>query len=330
MLTRTPIIVTHLGNPTYLRYCLEQAKRVNPENPIYLIGDSSNHQLCATHFDIESPSSPLLDDISLFRSIYKHNSHLRPRFESFCIERWFLVRNLMRHLKLNKCCAIDSDVLLFCHIDTEAKELEEYSMTFCEWDKHKLLPHFNLIQNASSLEAFCDFVIDTYSRPNLLRKIINNNTTKAGSWVCDMTLFKHWSAEYTQSKVAIFDNLDSNYQLFDPRISSTRYFKSSEFNFYLIKKWKKLRFRNGLALVQRKDNGNWQSMKIVHYHGIYKVLMKGHFNAKEDNANSFILVLRAKLMYELKRIADQVKHISKMKSLFNKSHLTNLRFLDSR
>ena len=190
--------------------------------------------------------------------------------------------------------------------------MQEYAMTFCEWDTHKLLPHFNLIQNSSSLESFCSFVIDVYSKPKLLQSIINANASQKGRpWMCDMTLFKHWCLEHTLFKVAVLDNFNSNYLAYDPRISSTKYFEPSRFSLGLIKEWKKLRFSNGLALAKRKDNGSWQSMKLVHYHGIYKVLMKGHFNAVEDNLNSFIIVLRAKLMYELKRIAGQIRRKAK-------------------
>lgn len=307
-----PIVITHLGCPAYLTHCLNRAKQANPQNPIYLVGDSSNHRLNSKHFDIYSPKSPLLEDVYQFRSIYKHNSHLKPSFESFCIERWFLVRNLMRYLKLNQCCAIDSDVLLFCRIDDEAQALKKYSMTFCEWDQEKLLPHFNLISNLYALESFCEFILETYSDPDRLQPIISSNQNSKGrSWVSDMTLFKSWSTANTQFKVAILDNLGSSFRAYDPKISSTAYFAPSPFNLRLLSEWKKLRFRDGQAQAQNKDDGSWQTMKLVHYHGIYKTLMNRHSQFKEDSFATFFKVLFAKSRYEYKRLIAQLRSVAK-------------------
>lgn len=321
---RTPIIVTHLGNPSYLINCIDQAKITNPKNPIILIGDQSNRQPGVQHFDIYAPNSPILEDVCKFRNIYKHNSHLRPKFESFCIERWFLVRNVMRHLKLKQCCAIDSDVLLFCRIDDEAKTLQEYSMTFCEWDQEKLLPHFNLIQNLCALESFCEFVLYTYHKSSHLQNIISlNQNPKGYSWVSDMSLFRSWSTTNTRFKVAIFDNLDKSFRAYDPRISSTTYFVPSQFNLGLLSEWKKLRFRDGCAQAQYKCDHSWQTMKAVHYHGIYKALMNRHSHYREDNFEAFFKVLFAKFCYELKRIVVQLQARLNHQKIIRRTNLGN-------
>ena len=284
-----------------MKACIKKAKQHNKNSKIILIGDSSNSDLAKIHYNIDCESSPLLKDIAAFKKLYTHRSGLSSSFERFCIERWILVRNLMTHLDLEACCAIDSDVLFFSGVQEFLDEVPGFAMSFGRWDQKMFLPHFNLIQDRNALESFCLFAIEVYKNKSLLKKISAESSADGGrTWICDMLLFWKWSQENPHYKLAIYDKQPSGHSYFDLSIGRTEGFAHSRFHLGVVKKWKKISFQHGHAFAE-DASAHTVKMKFIHYHGIFKVLMGRHARGKKDTFTCFLLVLKAKLIYELLR-----------------------------
>ena len=296
-----PIVIVHRGRQDYLKACISKAKQCNSNSEIFLIGDTSNRDFSKNHYDIDCVHSPILKDIRAFRKTYVHSSGLCSSFEKFCIERWLLIRNLMLHLDLDTCCAIDSDVLFYSGVEEVREEISGCAMSFGRWNQNMLFPHFNLIQSRNALESFCLFTLELYKNKSKLEKLVAENSVHGGrAWICDMLLFWKWSHENPHFKLAIFEELPSKISYFDNSIGRTEGFTHSPFNLGITKKWKKLSFQDGRALVHSATN-NPLKAKFIHYHGIFKCLMTRHSHGQEDTLACFFIVLKAKLIYELFR-----------------------------
>lgn len=289
-----PIFITHRGNQKYLKTCIKQASKFNSE--VWLIGDSSNAGLTKNHINIDSGFSDISTDIEEFRSKYVHFSNQGKEFEKFCIERWIWIRNIMKHAKVNKCCAIDSDVLIFSRIDEIQAVMPGFSMSFGRWDANKLCPHFNLIQNYESLDSFCRFILHIFSNPSLLEELKGVlGGPKKRPWICDMSLFFAWSQRNTQYKIAVFEELGIRHLGLDTSISRVESFKPSRWSLRITKPWKKLSFSNDQVWAYTKNNAPIK-MHFIHYHGNFKGFMEMHARGTSNQLACLLLLLRKKLI----------------------------------
>ncbi len=87
-----PIFFVHKSNSSYLKYALKQARKFNPDSPIYLLGDETNNKYpFVTHFNI-SDYSQSADE---FRNVYRHLTSGTIDYELFTFLRWFYVRDFV-------------------------------------------------------------------------------------------------------------------------------------------------------------------------------------------------------------------------------------------
>lgn len=245
---------------------------------------------------MDSAPANLSADIKEFRAKYVHLSNQSKKFERFCIERWIWIRNVMKYTKTSRCCAIDSDVLIFSRIDEIQSQLIEFSMSFGRWDEKKLCPHFNLIQNYESLDSFCRYILHIFSNASLLEELKETLAGPKGRpWICDMSLFFAWSQSNSQHNIAVFEDLGSRYLGLDTSISRVESFTPSKWNLLLTKPWKKLFFHNGRAWAYTKC-GNPIQMHFIHYHGNFKDIMEMHERSICNQPACLLLLLKKKLI----------------------------------
>lgn len=114
------IIITHKGNPSYLKFVLSQLQETNPNANIILMGDKSNQKHSKINlFNLSSKKIKhvLLDDYfeyaKKFQQVYVHNNFTDINYELFCYQRWFCVYEYMIKNNLEDAFAIDSDVLIY-------------------------------------------------------------------------------------------------------------------------------------------------------------------------------------------------------------------------
>lgn len=89
-----PIIFIHQFNHNYLPLSLWQARKSNPESPVYLLGDGWN-----AHFDFLVEHVPIRNyrkKADEFARHFRNFSTNPPAFELVCLERWFILEEFMR------------------------------------------------------------------------------------------------------------------------------------------------------------------------------------------------------------------------------------------
>lgn len=281
-----PILVFYRGSVSaYLEYCLNQAKKFNPDSRIILLGDSANaHLKVAEHYNADD-----FPGAREFKPLYKHCSHLSYDFEWRCIERWFIMRDFVRLTGINRFLHIDTDVLLFCNVTQEAERFENCDATVARWDEQRLMAHYLLVNNADFLEDFCLYMTNLYSNENEVQRLIRKNTNPKGNrvrppWISDMSLL----SDYYDQKQPNFYFLENALQQdvgFDNRITDSNGYRA-EWGLLRKQRIKKIRFENGLPIAWTTD-GKRIPMKMLHYHSSTKYLMPYHIRGVDAHWRFF-------------------------------------------
>ena len=192
---RIPIIFLHRTVEEHVPYCLQQAKLSNLTSRVILLGTAENQSMCnesIEHYLIKDYCEHALE----FEKIYKHVSHNPYIYNLFCFQRWFILRDFMKQNKIPRCCALDSDVLLYTSVDTP--DFYEFSMEF-SWTT------FCTIE---MLEAFCSYIILLFSEPKQFSRVLSFAEKQGDAPVSDMIfcdLFHHDHPEFPKS-FGIFSN----------------------------------------------------------------------------------------------------------------------------
>ncbi|MGC4005577.1 MAG: hypothetical protein QM811_21665 [Pirellulales bacterium] len=271
-----------------------QSRRIEFGRRVALLGDDANRAIgICEHHDRRDPT--LQADIAEFHTLYRHlSSSQQLGFERFCIERWFLVRNFMRRERLARCLVIDSDVLLFCDVPYEAHRLREFAMTFARWDAVRRIPHCNFIGSLAAIEDFCAYVLETYRDPDRLAKLRNANLKKRNQdWISDMSLFYDWGSRATYP-VALIDQPQAD-EVFDAAIDDVQDYVPAGYLPGLLRRWKKIEFRDGRPYAFSKSDGRAIRMKCLHYHGPFKTLMTKHAQGQSEGRREAFVLLGKKL-----------------------------------
>ncbi len=182
-----PIIFIHFGNASYLWYAVRQARLFNPDAEIILLGDRSNAQcpfvtrhILIDHFFVGAQQ---------FASVYQHLSTNKLQFELFCFQRWFVLREFMRRENIARCLFMDSDVMLYCHVDKEYEHFASHDMTLSNAET----PGNVFVNRRSALDALCEFLTSMYTCQSKLA-VLRQRFEKTGI-ISDMTALMDFSSE---------------------------------------------------------------------------------------------------------------------------------------
>lgn len=290
-----PVVVVHQGWKPYVEPCLRKAVDSNPRGRVVLIGDDANAEVgIGEHHGLGDAS--LVEDVAEFRRVYEHHSSSKTeRFERFCIERWFFIRNFMRRERLDRCLVIDSDVLLFCDVAEEADRHRDVAMTFARWDAVRLLPHCNFIGRRDAIESFCGYVLDLYANPSKLDAVKARNSKKfSRHWVSDMSLFHEWSSR-GEFPVGMLEDAVRQGVGYDDCIDRPGGFQRHTPMPGVLRAWKRIEFREGVPHGRHLRAGD-VPMKCLHFHGAFKDLMHRHARCLGDGLPAAAIMLRRKLV----------------------------------
>lgn len=289
-----PVVVVHGGSKPYVRFCIRRAVDSNPRGRVVLLGDAATAGIGAGEH-IRLDDAALQDDIAEFRTIYEHLGPAEThRFERFCIERWFVIRNFMRRDGLDRCLVVDSDVLLFCDVTEEAARFRGVAMTFARWDAVRLLPHCNFINGRDALESFCNHVLEVYRRPARLEAVKAANAKKLGRhWVSDMSLFHDW-ASHGGFRIGMLEDALQDGSAYDDGLDRTAGFARRAYLPGVLRTWKWIEYRDGVPHA-RHHRAGLVPMRCLHFHGMLKTLMGRHAACRDDDWGSAALMLKVKL-----------------------------------
>ncbi len=201
-----PVVYIHFGNhPEYLIKSVEQALVYNKE--VILISDKEWKKEGVKNI---SPAK-YNEGIDAFLKVYQHKSTNAMKFELMCINRWFVLRNVMNALDIPVCYYSDSDGMLYDNMEAVYKNYSEYeaSYTYTEmqdnyrWSASACCSFWK----RETLNKFCDFIMELYTpeKINVLEeKWKYHQINNIGGGVCDMTLLYLFSKQikfYPLSKV---------------------------------------------------------------------------------------------------------------------------------
>lgn len=193
-----PIITIHRGYASYLIKVLLQAKAMNPQSKIILLGDASNKSISFIQYE---NLANYFQEANLFAQLYsnKHINFNSYAYELFCFQRWFILKEFMQKNNLSFCFHMDSDVLIYTNLSQEVEKFQPYELTL----SLKGSAH-NAFMSYQGLQKFCQHLFDFYTEPKqfeILQSIRQEQLqrmreqslpeSKVGG-ICDMTLFKQY------------------------------------------------------------------------------------------------------------------------------------------
>lgn len=184
------IIYVHTWKSDYLKTSIELTKRTNSWANVWLLTDnvvearkfySENINYCdITDFNERAEE---------FEKIYKHLSKNTVKFELFCLKRWFILLDFIKKNNIEIFFHMDSDVLLLESLDKFSNYNADFNYVMICWH--------NLLSNAKWLEAYCDFIWNTY---NNNMKILEEY--HEGKWHESIQMNNSYTLEFTNGDVS--------------------------------------------------------------------------------------------------------------------------------
>ena len=273
------IIITHKGNPKYLKYVLAQLKATNPSANIILMGDKSNNKYPYIKHVMLSDYSTLANK---FANIYIHKNSTDINYELFCYQRWFCVLEYMTKHHLEDVFSLDSDVLVYDNLQNlhnflkkydfavSAKSLTDETISPGYWIAGPPLGYFK--QNA--LKDLCNFFENSYKEEKYLKlfdeKMAYHAKRKEPFGVCDMTQI-YFFAKENQNKLF---NLSDIFELNNEKVRIDETILDTS-DFVEENGHKKLQIKNKTAYCFSKYNNEKIRFPLIHFQGYVPV------NAKE-------------------------------------------------
>jgi len=261
-----PIFFVHKTNSSYLKYALKQARKYNPDSPVYLLGDGENNKYpFVTHAQI-SDYSKSADE---FQKVYRHMSATPYDFELFCFLRWFYIRDFVVRNNIDSFICLDSDTLIFSDLTQALKPFQHFSIA----NTGVGMPAFTYFGKQAAIIDFCDFMINQYTEPQYQKRLEEGwEYLKPQYWggICDMVFFEYYFIDNPDN----LGKLDAivNDSVFD------RHIRSSD-GFEVEKDIKKFKWQNGQPYGFHLITKKWIRFHGLHYHSHSKKFMYRHYNA---------------------------------------------------
>lgn len=254
MIMTNPVIFIHYGNSEYLGYSLMQAKIVNKNSDVILIGDDSNN--CypfITHINVNDNSKSATE----FAKLYKHMSPNAYDFELICFQRWFILRDFMIKYGLNTCYYQDSDVLLYT--DINEANFSSFHLVFTAGTGSSIF-----INNFNTLCDFCSYIEDFYVNKSS-KELESIYQERILNGISDMTLFLFYYQQYPD-KIFDLSNI-VNESVFDFNINCSQGFET----------WfgrKKIYLTNEGIFGKHIELDKLIRLKALHFQGVAKPFIK--------------------------------------------------------
>ena len=250
------IVFIHIGNQSYFKASLAQARSSNPCSLIYLIGNSfsSPSRLFLTKYKINFIS------IDKFRSAreefcnyYAHQGLNPVHYELFCFQRWFILRDFLLSFKGPvQGVMLDSDALLHTDIKNILSMMTT-NMSVCD----KSGPQFTFFKNVDVILDYTDFIINCYKLNSYKKKCeeyIKLNIHRGIPHMSDMVtlgLYAKSQKLFDTAKLSnsiVFDDNIAYSEIFFKGIFGKKIFKNNGEIFFKIIKSKKLIKVGGIHL----------------------------------------------------------------------------------
>ncbi len=249
--------VVHKGDNSYLKTCIQHAKKHNQNLKVVLLGDDKNE--CFVEQDCFARIDDYRGGCETFDSRYIHLSPNPESYEKFCFERWFIILEYMKRNNVEKAMHIDSDVLLN-NVTDEIKNATS-QFFYCHDSGHTSF--FSL----DVLKQFCNYILSCYSDKNVHKLIELYDWRKKNGYlggVSDMTMILLFSNFY-QNSINLASISKNSY--YDHNINESDFMEK-------IDEIKALYYANGNYYVKRTMTGELILANSIHFQGEAKKYME--------------------------------------------------------
>lgn len=304
-----PVVFIHKGNSGYLAYSLAQVKASNPQSKIYLIGDSKNshYNRIVEHKKINRYN----EGIKEFASLYKHLSTNPFDYELFCFQRWIILKNFMISMGMEKCCYLDSDVMVYTNLTEEQKKMDRFDIVFSQNPyciSDSITPCCTFI-NARAIEKFCFFLNKLYKYPNLFKmmeaQFLKRSSQNLEGGACDMTaLIRFQDYEKSNIKFGYTYDVDDGSSMYDHQVNS------SAGGFEMENGIKKIYFKDNCPFGKVSVSNKEIKFHIIHFQGSAKQYIKHYYTGDEIDLNYFLHIFR---LVENKVNSKAINFISRLR-----------------
>jgi len=264
---RLPIILFHLGNPTYLSETIERNRRVHTR--IVLIGDSTNsHLRGVTHVHYETLRTPELTE---FESKFVNYSTNSAAIEKLCFSRMFYIRKWLQLNGLTSCVHLDSDCVLLRPVNEIFNGTTAYSYVSTS-DHFAASVHVSYLTMDFLLrfEQLCRNIYVTGSLFHLIEpKIRHHKENSIPGGICDMTLYYLLTKEMP---VRALLDIQPDGSVFDDNINDSFGFLGKDT--FVLTEGKKTIRKVGDRFEARCTTGQWIRINNLHFQGNAKQYIK--------------------------------------------------------
>lgn len=281
-----PILIFHTGKTYYLRAVIEQARLYNPMNDIFLVSDISTKDVASGLCSHE-----LMSDyhhyVDKFLKVYVHHSTCSVQFETFCLSRWFVMKEFMEKHHFDYAVSIDSDFLLYESVDEIFKSNYDYEYNICG---KGCSPHCTMF-SLSSLTRFCDFIMEMYREGELNRCVVEefNKKYDAGveGGICDMTAFRWYEKLHPGASVDMA--IPKNGRAIDDSLySSSGYVKDESHKMpFKNKEPKRIIWKDDFPYGIWEETGEQIRFMGIHLQGAAKLKMYKFLHGQDKKRKGF-------------------------------------------
>ena len=299
------IIITHKGNPFYLKYVLRQLKQTNQDANIILLGDDSNNKY---KFINHAKLSDYFNLASNFAKVYQHKNFTSVDYELFCYQRWFCAYEYMQKNNLDDAYMLDSDVLVYDNFKNlnsliskydfavSVKNFEEKNKEPGDWIAGPPLGYFK----KDTLKKLCDFFTASYSNKKYLdlfdEKMKYHETRGENFGICDMTQIYFFVLE-NQNR---FFNLSSIFKINNEDTTIDLSILDTD-NFVSENSHKKFIFKDdGVFAIPKTDQNKIIRFPLIHFQGYKPINAKKWIPLFYKGSRYVIPVLLHKLKFKIK------------------------------
>lgn len=271
-----PIVMFHFGRHGFVRTALEQAKKQNAK--VILLGDKQNEGYFPAEHHCFKDYAKRAEEL---RSYYIFMSTDPPEKNIFYLQRYLMLLEFVEAHNYDKVFTCDSDVMVHCDVEQEAKRLGEYTAAFDipkTQSQARIAAMGNGYWTRQALEAFSVFVRKAYAEGPWLDRMRRawqwhlDTGTRGG--VSDMTLLSLFS-ETDQGVMDLSRVRDG--AAFDHAICTAENWLPNEYRTVSFRGWtlKQVEWREGVPYVYNLLQKRWIRFCTLHYQGARKGMLMG-------------------------------------------------------
>jgi hypothetical protein len=202
-----------------------------------------------------------------FRDLYRHISPNKPEYESFCFERWIILRNYVKEHNLRNVIYVDSDALIYDGIEI-----------ISEISSGKILdtPYLNFFLDIGCLDLLVGEIFRTYRSDEVINSFISKGV-RGDVYYTDMLLFPQLTKVYPDSAKEWSKQMEL--LGFDRNINLRGEFQS---HFAEVRGIKKI-YNKRPNPIGIKVDGEEIAFRFLHFQGRAKSLMRCYLNGKVES-----------------------------------------------